>query len=154
MKAAFLSRPLAWANVCLTWDVGQVLNLLRSWGLIYSLSFPQLSWRSFALTLIFSCHCISNISLLGVDEPFLSLREESAVLQVGFRLKQVHPGHVSPLIHFLKAPDVALCPVSHLKAYVAASAEIQSSHCLFVTMVPSHGAAAKATLKRWFAKVL
>lgn len=75
------------------------------------------------------------------------------MLQVGFSLKQARPGHVSPVIRLLKAPDETLCPVSHLKAYVTASEGKRSSQSLFVTMVPPQRAAAKVTLKQWFARV-
>lgn len=147
MKAAFLNCPSA---VRFTWEVGHVFDLLRSWGDINPLTFSQLSWHIFALVWIFSCCRISDMSLLWVDDPFLALRHESATLQAGFGLKQARPGHVSPVICLIKAADETLCPVTHLRAYVAASTAIRSSRNLFVTSFTPHGAAAKAVLKRWF----
>lgn len=77
-KAARVGYPPGSFGMCL------VLYLLYSWENMNELSFPQLSWRTFSLILIFSCHRISNLSLLGVDAPFLSLNEVSVLLQVGF----------------------------------------------------------------------
>lgn len=65
MWAVFLVRPLAAAQVWETWDVAAVLEALRAWGPIQDLSLHQLSHRTLALILIFSCHRISDLKLLG-----------------------------------------------------------------------------------------
>lgn len=114
----------------------------------------ETAWSTFALVVLFSCHGISDLSLLGVEEPLCILSEESVVLQVGFGLKQAWPGHSSPVIQLSSAPDEELCPLRHVKSYLQIIETLRSSKSLFVTAVPIYGAAAKITLKHWFIQVL
>lgn len=53
MKAVFLEHLVACVSQHETWDVGKVLNHLKSWGPIASLSLWQLAWRMFALLSFF-----------------------------------------------------------------------------------------------------
>lgn len=71
-----------------TWDVRSVLDHLASWGPLADLDLKHLTWHTFALILLFSCRHISNVLLLGVDEPFCIISEESLVFQLGYGLKQ------------------------------------------------------------------
>lgn len=154
MRAVFLARPTARSAPRPTWYVRLVLDCLNSWGPIASLSATRLSWRTFALILLFSCRRIGDLVFLGSEEPFLVLRDDSVSLQLGCGLKQARPSHRSPVITLIKAPDESLCPVRHIRAYIDFTAPLRSSRSLFVTTTPSHGAAARITLRQWFAKVL
>lgn len=93
---------------------------------------------------------LSDLPLLGVDEPFCILSEESVVLQVDFGPKQAHQRHSSPMIQLNLAPDEELCPIRHIKAYLQTNKSLKSSRMFFVTTLPPCGAATKITLKQWF----
>lgn len=74
MRAVFLSRPPARTTIRSTWNVADVFTFLRSWSTINGLSLRQLTQRTFALILIFSCRRISNMLLLGRLPPLCILR--------------------------------------------------------------------------------
>lgn len=84
------------------------MSFLQGWGPIADLSFRQLTLRTFALFLLFSCRRISDLLLLDVGDDFCLISESSAVFQLRFGLKQDRPGHASPPIRFSLAPDEAL----------------------------------------------
>lgn len=69
-KLRFSAAPPPWTKDRYSWDVAQVLNFLRGWGLTSSLSLRHLLQCSFAVVLIFSCRRISDLCLLGCKEPF------------------------------------------------------------------------------------
>lgn len=82
------------------------------------------------------------------------LSDEYLVLQCNFGLKQTHAGHCSPPWCFLLVLDEELHLVRHVLVYLTAMSSLRSSEALFVTMIPPHGAAARVTLRQWFASVL
>lgn len=154
MHAAFLNKPAARAFPRSTWDVAKVLESLRSWGAIDSLSFAQLSWRTFALILIFSCRRVADLAFLSIDDPFMVLHEELVSFQLCFGLKESRPSHRYPAIQLLLALEESLCPVCHVHAYLVFTAPLRSSRSFFITTMPPHGAAARGTLCQWFACIL
>lgn len=90
-----------------------MLDCLISWGPIASLFATRLSWRSFALVLLFSCRRIGDLVFLGSEEPFLVSKDNSVILQLGFGLKQARPSHCSPTITLSRAADEALSSQTH-----------------------------------------
>lgn len=93
------------------WEVARVLSHLREWGPLMELSLRQLTLRTFALFLPFSCGRISDLLLLDVGEEFCVCSDSSMVSQLCFGLKHNRPGHISPPIRFTLALDEILCPV-------------------------------------------
>lgn len=154
MCVAFLNKPAARTSPRSTWDVARVLESLRSWGSMDPLSLSQLSWRTFALVLIFSCRRVADLVFLGIDDPFMVMHDQSVSFQLGFGLKQSCPSHRSSMIQLSLAPEESLCPVRHIHAYMDVTAPLRSSRSLFITTTPPHGAAARGTLHQWFSRVL
>lgn len=153
MGAVFLSGPPARSSPCSTWNVAVVLEFIRSWGDIQDLPLDRLSWRTFSLVLLFSCRHIRDLVFLCIDAPFLSFSEGSVVMQLGFGLKQCRPSHRSPVIRLIQSSDERLCPVAHIRAYLSVTESIRTSRALILT-IPPHNAAARMTLRQWFARVL
>lgn len=134
--------------------MADVLDFLETWGAINDLPFNCLSWRTFALLLIFSCRRIGYLIFMGIDPPFMVLSEDSATLKLGFGLKQSRPNHCSPAVHSSVALDECLCPVRHSRTYLQASTQLRSSSALFITTMPPHDVAKHITLRQWFAHVM
>lgn len=81
------------------WDIASVLTFLQSWDPTMSLSLCQLSHGTFALFLILSCHCISNLLLLDMRDEFYF--NSSVVFQLHSSLDQDRLRHSMPPICFL-----------------------------------------------------
>lgn len=153
MRVAFLAHPPAHTRPRITWDVAQILDHLCSWSMIPDFSFRQLTHHTFALVLIFSCQHISKLTFLAINNPFCIISDDCIILQFGPGLKQDHSGHFA-LIRLIRAPDMELCTVHNLQAYLDMVHPLRSSDSLFTTSTPPFGAAACGTLCQWFASIL
>lgn len=155
MRAAFLTRPPAAAAIRPTWDVADLLEHLKQWGPVQTLDFTQLTHRTLALVALASIRRIDDLTLLDISKGHMAITQTTAVFQLKFGLKQARPNHTSPVIKLLATDEEPhLCPVAHIRRYIADTAELRSSSRLFVTTTPPHGAAAKATLRTWLIKTM
>lgn len=153
-ESCLWGMPAVRSHPCSTWDVVQVLDYLCTLGPIEHLSLRVLSICTLVLFLIFLVHRISDLTCLSIDPEFCAWSPAHLMLQFGPGLKQDCPHHASPPLCFDQAPDATLCPVRHADAYLALTRPLRSAQCFFVTSVPLHGAAARATLHQWFAYLL
>lgn len=76
--------PPACAHLRSMWNVSDVISFLRSWGLIAGLSLCQLAHHTMTLVLMFSCHHISNLQLVGRLPPMCVISQDQVVLQCTF----------------------------------------------------------------------
>ena len=100
------------------WDVEHLLCLLESWAPTSSLSTFKLDWKTATLlALVIAKHC-SDLTLLCIDNQYLFLQHNAAILIPMSSGKTDHLGHFPPQIHIESHSNVNLCPVFYLKAYL------------------------------------
>ena len=100
------------------WDVEQLLSLLESWAPASSLTSFKLAWKTATLlALVTAKHC-SDLTLLCVDNQHLFLQCNAAIFIPWSGGKTDCPGHLPPQVHIESHPNVNLCPVFYLKAYL------------------------------------
>ena len=100
------------------WDVECLLFLLDSWSPACSLTTFKLAWKTATLlTLVTAKHC-SDLTLLCVDNQHLFLQHHAAIFIPLSGGKTDCLGHFPPQIHIESHPNVNLCPLFYLKAYL------------------------------------
>ena len=154
MRGVFISRtpvksfPPAWA-------VGKVLELLRSWEPMQSLSLKLLSLKTVMLIALVTGRRCSSLALLSVKRGYCEFSDSRVRLVPCGLEKTTRPEHLAQVISLNSfEQDVRLDPVSYLCHYVNRTKELRDSESLFVTLVRPHKAASRATLASWIQQVL
>ena len=103
---------------------------------------------------IFSARRMADLTLLRVSHKYLQMTRHAAVFQPAFGAKQDRPGHQNPVLVLKAYSDKSLCPVAHLVEYLKRTKYRNRDDSLFLTLIPPHKGAAKATIKRWILLLL
>jgi hypothetical protein len=153
MKSIFLRKPPS-IQPRWSWDMATVLRYLKRLGSPQSLSLKTLTWKLAFMTATFCAKRISDLTLLRTSKKYLQMTRHAAVFQPAFGAKQDRPGHQSPVVVLRAHSDKSLCPVSHLTEYLSRTNYKNRDEALFLTIIPPHKTAAKATIKRWVLQIL
>ena len=153
MKAIFLKKPPS-VQPRWSWDMATVLRHLKGMGPPPSLTLRNLTWKLALLIAIFSARRMADLTLLRVSNKYLQMTRHAAVFQPAFGAKQDRPGHQNPVLVLKAYSDKSLCPVAHLVEYLKRTKYRNRDDSLFLTLIPPHKGAAKATIKRWILLLL
>ena len=130
------------------WDPQSVLKFLQKWAPAKHLNLFQLTVKTLLLLLLVTAQRVQTMSKLSLDN--MSLKKRRITFTITQNLKHQrrnNPATVIELNAFV--PDLRLCPVNYLKAYINRTRPLRSVQDLFVTTTKPHGKAAMATLSRW-----
>lgn len=147
-KGVFRNRPPQ-PRYSHTWDVGQVLNHLRTLGNTETLDLKSLTLKTVMLTALLSGQRCQSIHLIQVNNVQLS--EDTLTISITGLIKQSRPGFKHPLLQF-KAflEDAELCIVKCFSTYLKATSRFHlTSPGLFVSYVKPHKAVSRDTIRRW-----
>ena len=100
------------------WDVEDLLSLLESWAPASALTTFKLAWKTATLLPLVTAKCCSDLTLLCINNQHLFLQHNAAIFIPLSGGKTDHLGHLPPQIHIESHPNVNLCPVLYLKAYL------------------------------------
>ena len=84
----------------------------------------------------------------------MTLGPNRVVFQAQIGSKQSRPNHSSPVVSLDRVPDPRICPVDHIRTYLAQTADKRSSTRLFITMTPLHGQASIQSLRTLLVRTL
>ena len=154
MRALFQERPPAHKHLRPTWDVVELLSIVKAWGPTHQLDMSQLARRTLTLIALASVKHVSDLSLLDTSPGHMALGPSRVVFQLKFGSKQDRPQHKPPMVTLDKVLDPYLCPVEHVRHYLNRTQDIRSSPRLFITLTPPHGKASLASLRTWLLRTL
>ena len=100
------------------WDVECLLSLLENWAPASSLTTFKLAWKTATLLALVTAKCISDLTLLCVDNQHLFLQHHAAIFVPLSGGKTDCLGHLLSQIRIESHSNVNLCPVFYLKAYL------------------------------------
>ena len=150
MKGIFNSRPPQ-PKYGHTWEVGHVLDYLRSLGTNHSLSLKQLSAKLAVLLALANASRASEIHAL--DTRFMSKRDGIVTFAFHQLTKTSRPGKTKEVHYFPLKRDVDLCPVATLDDYIQRTDGPRkvdpSKSQLFLSVVKPFNPVTKATIARW-----
>ena len=154
MKGIFNRRPPQ-PRYASTWDVGGVLEHIRSLGGNSDLSLKQLSYKLVVLLALSNASRASEIHAL--DIRYLSRNENGATFTITKLTKTAQPGK-KKVVHYLPLKqENRLCPIAALEEYLKRTSPIRrndtsKTQLLLSVMKPFHPVS-KCTIARWM-KVL
>ena len=131
------------------WDVGKVLDYIRSIPVDADISLQDLTLKLCMLILLLSAQRVQTLHLLRIDN--LDLQEDSARFTVTDLLKQSRPGNCGVTICLKEYPfDKRLCVVQTLRLYLTKTGSLRGEEKrLFISYKRPHRAVSKDTIARW-----
>ena len=136
------------------WDAEHLLSLLDSWAPATSLTTFKLAWKTLTLLALVSTKHCSDLTLLCIDNQPLFLQQNAAIFIPMFG------GHLAPHICIESHPNVNLCPVFYLLAYLRHTESFRTkpdgSHVtsLFLGNSRQHRPVCTKTISSWVRKIL
>ena len=153
MRGIFNTNPPT-PRYNITWDVRDVLTLLRTWSPMEGLQLDKLTMKLVMLLALTSAQRVQTLHKLRVDRMMSTPTE--VVFFVDELLKQHRPGCTGLQLKFPAYPaDARLCLASHIRYYVKVTASIRGmERYLLVTHKRPHHRVTTQTISRWLRVVL
>ena len=157
MKGVFSLRPPE-PKYFVTWDVGQVLDFLKTWSPAESLSLKQLTLKLVMLAALITAARSSSVNKMNLC--FRYFKPHGVLFKVPGLTKCAGPKR--PLQNLFLAsfsPDRRLCFVNYLKQYEKVTKNLRqktenTQNLLFISYVKPHKPVTSATIARWVKTVL
>ena len=136
------------------WDVGKVLDYLRSLTPAHRLTLRQLTLKLCTLLALATAQRIQTLALLTIDN--IRVTSDCVEIAVTDLLKQSRPGDIGAKLTLQALPgDKKLCVVHYLREYICRTKPLRNlEKGLFVCYKKPHKKASKQTLARWIKSVL
>ena len=135
----------------------EVLSVLRTWGLPSDLSYSRLTAKMAMMMSLYSAGRVSDLTLLRVTETFMVLEKDRATLYFDYGAKQDRINHMNPPIVLHAFEDRTLCPIAHLRRYLAVTKKKRrgvAGQPLFLIKVSPYGPAKIFTIRSWIIDIL
>ena len=157
MKGVFRLSPPE-SKYFVTWDVNQVLNLLKSWSPADSITLKQLTLKLFMLAALISA--ARKSSLDKFDPRFRFFKSNGVLFKVPGLTKCAN--QKKPIESFFLAsfpPDRKLCFSTYLRIYerktkVFRPTSARGKNLLFLSYIKPHKPVSSSTLARWAKSVV
>ena len=146
MRGIFVLNPRLSKQVPI-WNPETVLNLLRQWSPMKSLSLKLLSYKTAMLMLLTTGH--RGQTILACSMKHIQISSNKIIFHISTLLKTSKPGHHLSQVCFHSYEDKKLCPVIYLKEYIKRTKQIRQSDQLLIKMSKPHDGISRATLRRW-----
>ena len=153
LKGAFQTRPPL-PRYTGTWDVNQVLDLLKNDPLDKGISLKHLSHRTVMLLAL--TRPSRSLDLAKLDLRGYRNTPEGAVFTPFALAKQSRPGKEVKEFFFPSFPEnIKLCPVHSLKMYIERTKALRGdNNQLFISFIKPHGPVTSSTIARWLKEVM
>lgn len=153
LKGIYHARPPR-PRYAATWDVGQVLEVLRGWPPANDLSIQRLTWKLAMLLALAGARRSGELrNLSASDCRILADRAEIGMLVL---TKTQRTGTSLRRFTFDRFGDARLCPVAFLEEYLRRSAgwRKEEDPQLLRSVRRPHQAVSSSTVARWLVSVL
>ena len=153
LKGVFELKP-SLPRYSVIWDVGVVLQYLKSLGLATELELKTLTKKmTMLLYLLTGQHCQT---LTKLDINLMQTLQDKIVFTVGEKLKTTRPGrHLQPIELTSYDQDKTLCIVSHLQTYIANTHHLRGQNSkLLISYAKPHKPVSISTISKWAKTVL
>ena len=153
MKGAYNLRPPK-PRYTSTWDVGEVLTVLQTWGMPANLSDRQLSLKLVMLLALAGAHRTGEVRHLSMEGVRHDIDKVS--LTVAVPSKTQRTGEPLRRVEYAAFENKKLCPVAHIEEYLTRTATWRSSSGsqLLLSFRRPHRPVATSTVARWLRSVL
>ena len=153
MKGAYNLRPPK-PRYTSTWDVGEVLTVLQTWGMPADLSDRQLSLKLVMLLALAGAHRTGEVRHLSIEGVRHNIDKVS--LTVAVPSKTQRTGEPLRRVEYTAFENKKLCPVAHIQEYLTRTATWRSSSGsqLLLSFRRPHRPVATSTVARWLRSVL
>lgn len=152
MKGIFNSRPPK-PRYTVTWDIGVVIDYLRSLNKNENLSFKFLTLKLTTLLSILSHSRVHYLHSLSVDS--MDLHDTQCTFFPTTLLKHSRPSFPGePLVFYNYPADDSLCIITTLKHYLEKRNLLTNEKQLLITYKKPHHPAHRDTIARWLKTVL
>lgn len=153
IKAVFQTRPVLPRHQS-TWDTSAVLNFLKKWHPVNTLSLQHLVLKLLmlcALTTVQRCQSFHLMSLSTMQKS-----EPSCTFVIDKLVKCSAPGQLQAVLVLVQFPsDSRLCVVTTLEEYCRRTASLRGDeHRLFLSYISPHKRVSKDTIARWIKTVM
>ncbi|XP_038062756.1 uncharacterized protein LOC119733242 [Patiria miniata] len=153
MKGVFNCRP-SFPRYKTIWDVGVLLNFLKSLGSTNELSLKLLSKKVVTLLALVTAQRIQTLHLICIDDVLISDKE--CHLRIGSLLKQSRPGvHQADLVLPIFSENPDLCIVTNLSEYIKRTSIVRGEEkVLFISFQKPFKALSRDSISRWIKDML
>ena len=157
MKGVFHLRPPK-PRYAETWDVGPVLQKLKSMSPLHELSLRELTLKLVMLMALTQAARVQTLHLLVLDG--ILINQNSITLPLGGNIKQCRPNFNVQTVQFQAYPaDPRLCVCETLQTYILRTEALRqdvphSKAFLFISFVKPHKAVSRDTIARWIKTML
>ena len=153
IKAAFQTRP-AFPRYQTTWDTSVVLNFLKEWHPVNTLSLQHLTFKLVmlcALTTGQMCQSFHFMSLSSMQKS-----ESSYTFVIDHLVKSSAPGQPQPVLVLPQFPaDSRFCVVTTLEEYLRRTAPLRgNADRLFISYISPYKSVRTDTIGRWIKTVM
>lgn len=148
LKGVFEQRPSLPKHTTI-WDVGRLLDYLRTLSPVAHLSLKELSLKTVTLMFLLTgqrCQTIHAIDIRNIQQLPNMLH-----ITISQPLKTTKAGkHQAPLELLAYPSDINLCIVTHLKEYLKRTENLRTQNtALFISFQKPHAAVTRETVSRW-----
>ena len=155
LRGIFRQKPPK-AKLFPSWDVSQVLNYLKTWGVSKNLSLKQLLMKTAFLVALVCCKRPADLCNMQIVEGYWQLSMERFTCQpLGMGKTEVHHP-APPLVIQPFNDDPSLCPVYHLVRLDKKLKPLrpQSVNQFWISSKQPHQAVTVQTMCRWLKDVI
>lgn len=154
LKGAFERKPPSTKYYGI-WDVQTVLDFLRTYSPIASLTLKQISLKLVMLLALVSIQRKQTLLQLNINTEFMKKSKNEFVFILSKHVKQSRPNYpVPPVIIPRYTVDPDVCPYLCLEHYIEQTKSLRQDDTLLISFIKPHGAIGSQTLARWIKNVL
>ena len=153
LKGVFELKP-SLPRYSVIWDVGVVLQYLKSLGLATELELKTLTKKMTMLLCLLTGQRCQTLTKLDIN--LMQTLQDKIVFTVGEKLKTTRPGrHLQPIELTSYDQDKTLCTVSHLQTYIANTHHLRGQNSkLLISYAKPHKPVSISTISKWAKTVL
>ena len=153
MRGVFQERP-ALPRYQNTWDVSTVLECIKMWDPVDTISLKLLTFKITMLLMLLSGQRIQTIHLIDIDH--VEFRKTVVVIRIPGLIKQTRPGfHMQEITLSEFVKDKRLCVVTVLKMYLKRTEGLRDGHRkLLISYMAPFQPVTKTSVGRWVKNVM
>ena len=154
LKGIFELKPSSLPRYTTIWDVGTVLQYLKTLHPITELNLKTLTKKlTMLLCLLTGQRCQT---LTKLDISLMQALPDKYVFTIGEKLKTTKPGkHLEPIELIAYKQDESLCVVSHITHYLHMTKELRGQNCqLLISFIKPHNPVSNSTIGKWVKSIL
>ena len=151
LKGIFNQRPPQ-PRYSSTWDVGVVLDHIKSWGQTVGLPRKDLTLKLAMLLALANASRSSELHALDIRQ--VSWNPDGAAFTLSALTKTSKPGKKKSLFYPRLEVDSEVCPVICLRQYLKVTEDTRKDHNLFLSYRKPYRAVKSCSIARWLKSIL